>query len=48
MVLGDFEPEVWVSSSHPAARRRRISIEELARMAVVHGPRRAAAGTDDA
>jgi hypothetical protein len=47
-VLGDFEPEVRVSSSHPAARRGRISIEELARMTVVHGPRRAEAGTCDA
>ena len=48
MVLGDFEPEVWVSSSHPAARCGTISIEELARMAVVHSPSRAEVGTYDA
>jgi DNA-binding transcriptional LysR family regulator len=48
MVLGDFEPEVWVPAPHPAARRGRISIEELAGMEVVHGPRRAEAGTYDA
>jgi len=48
MVLGDFEPEVWVPASHPAARRGRISIQELAGMAVVHRPRRAEASTYDA
>jgi DNA-binding transcriptional LysR family regulator len=48
MVLGDFEPEVWVLSSHPAARRGTISIEELTDMDVVHGPRRAGPGTYDA
>jgi DNA-binding transcriptional LysR family regulator len=48
MVLGDFDPEVWVPSSHRAARRGTISIEELAGMDVVHGPRRAEPATYDA
>jgi hypothetical protein len=48
MVLGDFGPEVWVPSSHPAARRGTIGIEALAGMDVVHGPRRAEPGTYDA
>ena len=48
MVLGEFEPEVWVSSSHDAAGRGTISLEELASMDVIHGPRRADPGTYDA
>jgi DNA-binding transcriptional LysR family regulator len=41
MSLGNFEPEVWVPSTHPSARRGAISLPELARMDVIHGPRRA-------
>src|SRR6516165_5091826 len=46
--LGDFEPDVWVPSQHPAARRGTISLDELARMDVIHGPRRLEPGTYDA
>jgi DNA-binding transcriptional LysR family regulator len=48
MVLGEFEPEVWVPSAHDAAGRGTISLEELASMDVIHGPRRADPGTYDA
>jgi len=48
MVLGEFEPEVWVPSTHDAAGRGVISLEELASMDVIHGPRRADPGTYDA
>jgi DNA-binding transcriptional LysR family regulator len=48
MSLGDFEPDVWVRSRHPAARRGTISLGELARMDVIHGPRRLEPGTYDA
>jgi DNA-binding transcriptional LysR family regulator len=48
MGLAEFEPDVWVPSSHPAARRGTISLAELARLDVVHGPRRAEPGTYDA
>ncbi|HEV2253050.1 MAG TPA: LysR family transcriptional regulator [Streptosporangiaceae bacterium] len=48
MSLGEFEPDVWVPSRHPAARRGTISLGELTRMDVVHGPRRAEPGTYDA
>jgi DNA-binding transcriptional LysR family regulator len=44
MTLGEFEPETWVPSAHPAARRQAISLPELACMDVLHGPRRAGAG----
>jgi DNA-binding transcriptional LysR family regulator len=40
MSLGDFEPDVWIPAAHPAARRGTISLGELARMNVIHGPRR--------
>jgi DNA-binding transcriptional LysR family regulator len=39
--LGQFEPEVWIPSSHPAASRGVIGLDELACMDVIHGPRRA-------
>jgi hypothetical protein len=48
MSLGEFEPDVWVPSRHPAARRGTISLGELARMDVLHGPRRRMPGTYDA
>jgi DNA-binding transcriptional LysR family regulator len=48
MVLGEFEPDVWVPASHPAADRGRIGLGELASMEVIHGPRRVEAGTYDA
>jgi len=48
MSLGDFEPDVWVPSRHPAARRGTISLDELASMDVIHGPRRLEPGIYDA
>jgi hypothetical protein len=48
MILGEFEPDVWIPSTHAAAHRSTISLEELARLDVIHGPRRAHAGTYDA
>ena len=48
MSLGEFEPDVWVPSSHPAAYRGSISLDEMVGMDVIHGPRRAEPGTYDA
>jgi len=48
MTVGEFEPEVWVPSAHIAARHGTISLEELAALPVIHGPRRAQPGTYDA
>ncbi len=48
MSLGEFEPDVWIPSSHAAARRGSISLGEIVSMDVIHGPRRAEAGTYDA
>src|SRR5580692_5269355 len=47
MSLGEFEPDVWVPALHTAARRGTISLDELTRMDVIHGPRRAEPGTYD-
>jgi DNA-binding transcriptional LysR family regulator len=48
MNLGEFEPDVWVPSVHPAARHGTISLDELARMIVISGPRRISPATFDA
>ena len=48
MSLGQFAPEVWIPCSHPAALHGTIGLDELARMDVIYGPRRASAGTYDA
>jgi len=48
MILGEFEPDVWIRSTHAAARRGAISLKELAGLNVIHGPRRTQAGTYDA
>jgi DNA-binding transcriptional LysR family regulator len=48
MGLMEFEPDVWIPSSHVAARRGTIRLVEMARMDVIHGPRRAEPGTYDA
>ncbi len=48
MALGQFEPEVWIPRSHPAARRGVIGLDKLASMDVIHGPRRAEPGIYDA
>ena len=47
MTLGQFEPDVWIPRSHPAARRGVIGLDELASMDVIHGPRRASPATYD-
>ena len=41
MSLGEFEPDVWIPSSHQAARRGSIGLDEMVGMDVIHGPRRA-------
>ena len=46
MTLGHFEPEVWIPSSHPAARSGMIGLDE-AGLDVIHGPRRASPATYD-
>ena len=48
MRLGEFEPEVWIPRTHPAARRGTISLGELAGLDVIHGPRRLSTVTHDA
>jgi DNA-binding transcriptional LysR family regulator len=48
MILGEFEPDVWIPSTHAAARHGTISLDELGRLDVIHGPRRAQPGTYDA
>ncbi len=48
MVLGEFEPDVWIPASHPAAGRGTIDLCELVGIEVIHGPRRTEAGTYDA
>ena len=47
MHLGEFEPDVWLPDTHPAASRGVIGLDELAYMDVIHGPRRAGSGTYD-
>src|SRR6202034_3095456 len=46
--FGESDREVWAPLAHPAARRGTISLEELAALPVIHGPRRAHPGTYDA
>jgi DNA-binding transcriptional LysR family regulator len=48
MSLGQFEPDLWIPRSLPAARRGTISLGEMASMDVIHGPRRAEPGIYDA
>jgi DNA-binding transcriptional LysR family regulator len=47
MTLGQFEPDVWIPRSHPAARRGVIGLDELTGMDVIHGPRPASTATYD-
>ena len=47
MTLGQFEPDLWIPASHPAARRGVIGLDELAGMDVIHGPRSASTATYD-
>ena len=48
MSLGEFEPEVWIPTAHPAAPRGVIGLDELTHLDVIHGPRRAGTATYDA
>jgi DNA-binding transcriptional LysR family regulator len=48
MTLGEFQPDLWLLGSHPAARRGVIGLDELADLQVIHGPRRDQPGTYDA
>jgi DNA-binding transcriptional LysR family regulator len=48
MNLGEFEPDVWIPAAHAAAQCGSISLVEMARMDVIHGPRRVGAGIYDA
>ena len=48
MSIAEFEPSAWIPASHPAAPRAAISLDGLARMDVIHGPRRACAASYDA
>jgi hypothetical protein len=48
MSLGEFEPEVWIPAWHAAPRRGSMSLDEMAGLEVIHGPRQAEAGTYDA
>jgi DNA-binding transcriptional LysR family regulator len=48
MGLGEFEPEVWLPPTHPAADRGVIDLGELAHMEIIHGPRRSSTATYDA
>jgi DNA-binding transcriptional LysR family regulator len=47
MSLGQFGPDVWIPSSHQAARSGVIGLDELAGLDVIHGPRRASPATYD-
>jgi DNA-binding transcriptional LysR family regulator len=47
MTLGQFEPEVWIPRSHPAARRGVIGLDELTGVDVIHGPRPASTAIYD-
>jgi DNA-binding transcriptional LysR family regulator len=48
MGVGEFEPEVWIPATHPAAAGAAIGLAELAQLDIVHGPRRTSAATYDA
>ena len=47
MTLGEFEPDLWIPASHPAASRGTITLAEMASLPVIHGPRRASPGPYD-
>jgi DNA-binding transcriptional LysR family regulator len=47
MTLGEFEPDLWIPASHPAASRGTISLAEMTSLPVIHGPRRVSPGTYD-
>ena len=47
MTLGEFEPDLWIPASHPAASRGTLSLAEMASLEVIYGPRRASPETYD-
>jgi DNA-binding transcriptional LysR family regulator len=47
MTLGEFEPDLWIPASHPAASRGTISRTEMTSLQVIYGPRRASPETYD-
>jgi len=47
MTLAEFEPDLWIPASHPAASRGTISLGEMASLPVIYGPRRTSPGTYD-
>jgi len=48
MSLGEFQPDVWLPRTHPAAPGRVIGIGELADLDVIHSPRQLSPVTYDA
>ena len=48
MSVGEFEPEVWIPATHPAAAGAAIGLAGLRALDVVHGPRRASPAAYDA
>jgi DNA-binding transcriptional LysR family regulator len=48
MSLGEFEPEVWIPSSHERAHDGTVRAGELVRLPVIHGPRRHGPAIHDA
>jgi DNA-binding transcriptional LysR family regulator len=48
MSLGDFEPDAWIPSSHPAARWEVITLAELTHLDIMHGPCQESTGIYDA
>jgi DNA-binding transcriptional LysR family regulator len=48
MTLGTFEPEVWIPAPAATGNQPSVSLEELAAMDVIHGPRPASSATYDA
>jgi DNA-binding transcriptional LysR family regulator len=47
MELGAFTPEVWIPRPQKPAQRHTISLDELACMGIIHGPRRAGSAIYD-
>jgi hypothetical protein len=47
MTLGEFEPDLWIPASHPAASPGTITLAEMASLPIIYGPRRASPGTYD-
>jgi len=48
MALGEFEPVAWIPEAHRAAPRGTVGLADLARMDVIHGPRKASPARYDA